>query len=167
MPEPGIHGSLRISAAGLAAQRVKMNVISQNIANAQTTRTDEGGPYRRKETVFRGTDFAERLTQRMREKPAQLGTTDGQHLPTGVLPNRIEDPSGDVSVTVEVRDSDALGPLVHDPNHPDADAEGYVRYPAVNIVTEMGALMAASRAYEANATALEAAKQMAMRALDI
>ncbi len=167
MPEPGIHGSLRISAAGLAAQRVKMNVVSQNIANAQTTRTDQGGPYRRKQTSFQGTDFAVTLAERTRGREGLLAATDRGHLPMGVLPEQISDPSSEVSVTVDVFDSDALGPLIHDPSHPDADERGYVRYPAINIVTEMSDLMAASRAYEANATALETAKQMALRALDI
>lgn len=167
MPEPGIHGSLRISAAGLSAQRIKMNVVSQNIANAETTRTEKGGPYRRKLVQFSGTDFAVRLAEQSRPGRNLLGVTHHNHIPVSVLPERVSDPSSDVAVEARIIESESLGPLVHDPTHPDANADGYVRFPAVNIVTEMTDLMAASRAYQANATAIDAAKQMALRALDI
>ena len=167
MSEPGIHAGLRISAAGLSAQRLKMNVISQNIANAETTRTDEGGPYRRRMVRFTGTDFAVRLAERQRSTSGPLSVTHGKHYPIGTIRGPLSDPADDISVRTEVVATDALGPLVHDPTHPDADADGYVRYPAVNIVLEMTDMLEATRAYEANATALEAAKNMALRALEI
>jgi flagellar basal-body rod protein FlgC len=167
MAEPGLHAGLRISAAGLSAQRLKMNIVSQNIANAETTRTDAGGPYRRKLVHFSGTDFAVRLAERQSSTSGPLSVTHGKHFPMAGLASSIADPGDTLSVRTQVVETEALGPLVHDPNHPDANADGYVRYPAVNIVLEMTDMLEATRAYEANATALEAAKNMALRALDI
>ncbi len=136
----GIFGSFDISASGLTANRLWMDVIASNIANAQTTRTPEGGPYRRREVVF---------STRM-EESSRPGLEGGQ----GVR-------------VVEIKEDDSQPQLVYDPEHPDAREDGYVEMPNVNAVTEMVDMLVASRAYEANAAAMEAAKGMLARALDI
>ena len=131
-----LFSALDISASGLRAQRVKMDIIANNIANADTTRTEEGGPYKGKKVVF---------TPRV---DPETGKEEG----------------------VEVKDiyTDAAAPrMIYDPGHPDADANGYVAFPNVNVITEMVDMVQASRAYEANVTALNAAKEMINRSLDI
>ena len=167
MSEPGIFGSLRISASGLNAQRTRMNVASQNIANAETTRTEDGTPYQKKAVALNGTDFVEELARRSTSSESSLRVNDGRHMPQGVLGHHVFDPDEAGSVEARIVETGGEGRLVHDPSHPDANKDGYVRYPNVNVVTEMVDLTEASRAYDANATALEAAKQMALRALDI
>ncbi|MHB0870622.1 MAG: flagellar basal body rod protein FlgC [Chloroflexota bacterium] len=135
--------SLRIGASGLTAQRLRMDVISGNIANLQTTRTTEGGPYKRREVVFSAS--------------AARG---------GVLPVRYgaSNPAG-VRVAGVVENDGVR--LVNDPAHPDADEDGNVAYPDIDLVQEMTDMMSAVRAYEASVAALNAAKNMAMRALDL
>lgn len=128
-------GSLNIAASGLTANRQWMDLIAGNIANAQTTRTPEGGPFRRQLAVF-------------------MELKDAQREPRGV---KVAQVIGDDS---ELR-------KVYQPEHPDADAQGYVSYPNVDVVMEMVDLIAASRAYEANATVIEAAKGNFMRTLSI
>jgi flagellar basal-body rod protein FlgC len=136
----GIFGAFDISASGLTANRLWMDVIASNIANAETTRTPEGGPYRRREVVF-STKF------------------DGFDSP---------DLEGGQGVrVVEIVEDDAPPRLVYDPGHPDARPDGYVEMPNIDPVTEMVDMLVASRAYEANAAAIEAAKSMIMKALDI
>ena len=145
--------SLRIGASALTAQRLRLDVIANNIANAETTRTAEGGPYKRQDVVF---------------------STKGQDtsfLPAFVLARRNSEladqlPIEGVNVQQIVTDDEA-GPRVYDPTHPDADAEGYVTYPNVNIVTEMTNMLSATRSYEAGLAVVDAAKRMALRALEI
>lgn len=143
----GMFDSMHVSASGLAAERLRMDVIAQNLANVNSTRGPDGQPYRRHEVVFRssdvGTSGSGSIDQRASNQPLR-----------GVEPVAIlEDPS-------------ALR-TVYDPSHPDADDDGYVHYPNVNPVTEMVDMMTATRAYEANVTAMNAAKNMALKALDI
>lgn len=151
-----------ISGYGLSAQRVRVNVISANIANANTTRTDEGGPYRRQEVVFRSFDFNEQLNRRLAKDNKTLGYTDpldeGQY---GQKP--IPSVSG-VYVDKVVRD-DSKPLMKYDPTHPDANAQGYVAYPNVNPVVEMADLVEATRAYQANVAAFQSAKNMASNAI--
>ena len=143
--------SMEISASGLSAQRTRLNVISMNLANAHTTRTLEGeGPYRRKITVFKAAPFANALKRSM-DLPAD---GSGQDPRRGVL-------------VQEVKEDPAPFRRIHDPSHPDADESGYVKYPNINVVTEMVNMINASRSYEANVTAVNASKNMALRALDI
>jgi flagellar basal-body rod protein FlgC len=123
-------GTLAVSASGLSAQRFRMDTIATNIANAETTHTPEGGPYRRR-------------------------TVEMQ--PAG---------GGGVDVTGVAEDATA-GPLVYDPSHPDANADGYVRYPNVSVTDEMVGLMDSRRMYEANATVFQATKSMLKAAIDI
>ena len=143
-------GALNISASGLTAERLRMDVTAENLANAQTTRSAGGGPYRRKEVVLQqaqGGGFAGRLATAM-------GGAGTQARPGGVQ----------VAGVVE----DGTAPRrVYDPGHPDADAQGYVAMPNVDTVAEMVDLIAASRAYEANVTAMQAAKQMYAKTLDL
>jgi flagellar basal-body rod protein FlgC len=136
-----------IAASALRAERMRLDVIASNLANANTTRTEAGGPYRRRHVIFEagaiGSDFGETI--------AALGADDARR---GV----------DVTAIVE----DPTPPrLVFDPGHPDANAEGYVAYPNVNPVLEMVDLMAATRAYEANVQVVNATKRMSESALSI
>lgn len=138
--------AMRISASGLTAQRERINVISSNLANAQTTRTLEGGPYRAKSIVLMA-------------KPAQ-----GEFKET--LAERQNSGAQGVEVLGVVEDGENFRE-VYDPKHPDADERGIVRMPNVNVVEEMVDMMSATRAYEANVTAINAAKSMALKTLEI
>lgn len=143
-----IFSGMNINASGMSAQRLRMDVISENIANADTTRTREGGPYVRKNVI---------LTEKVSMK-----NTFGQVL------NRTINGVGDgVKATAIVRDTDTDMNLVYDPSHPDADENGYVLYPNVNVVTEMTDLIDATRSFEANATAFDASKTIASKGLSI
>ena len=137
-----------ISASGMTAQRLRMDLISENMANINTTRTAAGGPYRRKVAIFETREpekgFSDVFSQ----------TLARQQLGNGVRVARIEE------------DSSPFKP-VYDPNHPDANEAGYVSMPNVNIVTEMVNMISATRSYEANATAIKASKDIALRALEI
>jgi len=141
----GMFDAIDAAASGLTAERLRMDVISNNIANVNTTRTAEGGPYRRQVVVF---------------APRAGVSAFGQ-----VLAQRLEAGSG-VRVVGIVKDNAPLK-MVYDPSHPDANKDGYVAMPNVNIVAEMVDMITATRAYEANVTAVNAAKTMAMKALEI
>lgn len=143
----GMFDSMHVSASGLAAERLRMDVIAQNLANANSTRGPDGQPYRRHEVVFRSSD---------------VGNTDGP----GRSERATNQPLHGVEPVAIVEDPSALR-SAYDPQHPDADEDGYVHYPNVNPVTEMVDMMTATRAYEANVTAMNAAKNMALKALDI
>jgi flagellar basal-body rod protein FlgC len=138
--------SMSISASGLNAQRTVINVIAENLANAQTTRTEEGGPYLKKEAVLStaplSSNFADLLSYQMGQEPMGVKVLDV-----------VEDPNG-----LQV---------IYEPSHPDADETGAVLLPNVNIMEEMVSLLSASRSYEANVTAFNAAKGMALKALEI
>lgn len=142
----GLFTSFDISGSGMSAQRLRSDIISQNIANVNSTSTADGGPYRRKTVVFAeksSVDFGEVLM-------STAGTVG----------------SG-VKVTQIVEDNETPMSKVYDPSHPDADENGYVTYPNVNVVTEMTNLIDASRSYEANVTAFNASKSMASKGLEI
>lgn len=138
--------SLNISGSGLTAQKLRMDVISQNIANAEVTRTEDGTPYRRKMVVLSsingGSSFKDALDRATKVK------TVG------------------VQVSSVIEDQSALVP-VYNPNHPDANEDGYVMLPNVNTAQEMIDMLGASRAYEANVTAFNATKSMVLKALEI
>lgn len=144
----GMFDTFAISASGLTAQRYRMDIIAENLANQDTTRTEDGTPYRRKVVTFEEkgntTSFSHALNRATR-------TFAGQGVKvTGVY----EDTWTDLI-------------LAYDPSHPDADENGYVAYPNVNTVAEMTDLISASRSFEANATAFNASKSMAMKALEL
>jgi flagellar basal-body rod protein FlgC len=138
--------SLSISGSGLTAQKLRMDVISQNIANAEVTRTEDGTPYRRKMVV--------------------LSSINGSGSFRDALDNATAVKTSGVQVQSILEDQSDLVP-VYNPNHPDANEEGYVMMPNVNTAQEMVDIMSASRAYEANATAFNATKTMLLKALDI
>jgi len=140
--------AFNINASGLTAQRYRMDVISENVANANTTRTEDGTPYRRKVVTF-----------------AQKGN---QTSFSKVLGNISAGYSGQgVKVDGVYEDTETEMNMVYDPSHPDADENGYVTYPNVNIIMEMTNLIDASRAYEANSTAFSASKSMALKGLEL
>lgn len=143
-----LFSSFDINATGMTAERFRMDTISQNVANMNTTRTEDGTPYRRKIVVFE-------------EKNSQT--------PFHQVLNRARDrySGSGVKVTGVYEDNVTEGNMVYDPSHPDADENGYVTGPNVNIVTEMTNLIDASRAYEANATAFNASKSIAVKGLEM
>lgn len=141
----GMFGAIDSAASGLTAERLRMDVISNNIANANTTRTAEGGAYRRQIVVFE--------------------PRSGQQSFAQVLSQQMDTGSG-VKVAGITKDTTPTR-RVYEPNHPDADKDGYVEMPNINIVSEMVDMITATRAYEANVTAVNAAKSMALKALEI
>ncbi|ANV97686.1 flagellar basal body rod protein FlgC [Helicobacter enhydrae] len=154
--------SFDISGYGLSAQRVRVNTISSNIANANTTRTDEGGPYRRKEVVFKAINFDKMLNQKIAENENFLPYEDP--LNEELKNEKAIPPISSVIIDKIVQD-DKNFKLKYDPSHPDADANGYVAYPNVNPVVEMADLIEATRAYQANVSAFQSAKTMASNAI--
>jgi flagellar basal-body rod protein FlgC len=153
--------SMSISASGLSAQRQRIDAIVSNIANAETTRTEEGGPYRRRTVEM---SPAGRTPEDFFLEPGILWPTGDE---AGELPiPPFDDFAAGVSVTGVVEDQ-TEGPLVYDPSHPDADANGYVRMPNVDLTREIVDLAEARRMYEANATAFQAVKNMLQRAAQI
>jgi flagellar basal-body rod protein FlgC len=137
-------GSIRISSSGLSAERLRMDTIASNIANVSTTRGENGQPYRRKIAVFE-----ENLVNELSK-----GTNATEEKLMGVKAVGIEEDESELR-------------RVYDPSHPDADVEGYVLMPNVNILNEMADMIAATRAYEANVTAINSEKSMFMKALEI
>ena len=139
--------AMAVSSSGLAAQRYRMNIISANIANAETTRTPEGGPYRRRDVIFGALPPQHTFAEELRSQPNQ---DEPRHVKV-------------LGVAIDERP-----PVMrYDPTHPDANEEGYVAMPNVNTIEEMTNLMLARRSYEANVAAFNATKLLAMRALDI
>lgn len=139
-----------INASGMTAQRYRMDVISENVANANTTRTADGTPYRRKVVYFEEKGGQTAFSRVLGEAAYNHGYSGQGVKVRGVL-----------------QDYDTEMNMVYDPSHPDADENGYVTYPNVNIITEMTNMIDASRAYEANATAFNASKSMAQQGLQL
>lgn len=142
--------AFNINASGLTAQRYRMDVISENVANASTTRTADGTPYRRKVVTFEEKG-GQTAFSRVLGKAAYSHGYSGQG----------------VKVSGVYEDHETEMNMVYDPSHPDADENGYVTYPNVNIITEMTNMIDASRAYEANSTAFNASKSMVLQGLEI
>lgn len=153
-----------ISGYGLSAQRFRMNVISSNIANTNTTRTAEGGPYRRREVIFKATDFDKLLNEQINKDNNFLKYENPLNDPTS--PKDAKPAIMSVVVDKVVRDDKDFR-MKYDPSHPDANAEGYVAYPNVNPVIEMADLIEATRAYQANVSAFTSAKTIAQSAIDL
>ena len=139
--------AMNISSSGLAAQRLRMNILSSNLANANTTRTPEGGPYKRQDVVFSATPtsndpFGDMLDEEWGTQLKQIKVVDVH--------------------------KDTKAPRkVHDPGHPDADSNGYVEMPNIQVMSEMVNMSTATRAFESNTTTMNAAKTMASKALEI
>jgi len=142
----GFFKSMSISSSGLSANRLRMNTLSANLANANTTRTEEGGPYRRRDVVFSATPTGSPFED-------FLNGTNGAQL------SKVQ--------VVDIHQDTNEPRMVYDPTHADADADGYVAMPNIQVMTEMVNMLTATRAYEANATAVNEAKQMAMKTLEI
>ena len=145
----GMFTAFDISATGMTAERYRMDIIAQNVANAETTRTEDGTPYRRKVVVFEEKSPHPTHFHAILQKANENYTGKG------------------VKVTGVYEDTWTEGNMVYDPSHPDADENGYVTYPNVSIITEMTNLIDASRAYQANATALDASKNIATTGLNL
>lgn len=165
----GLFGAIKISASGLRGQRTKMDVIARNLANAETTKTAEGTPYRRQRAIFEQVlgQKVERHASRLGNRPVDpsLTMTNQAHLPG--LAARREAPGGGIFSEVGVALDASEFRVVYDPGHPDADEEGYVLLPNVNPIDEMVDMITASRAYEANISAVQTAKDMFNQALKI
>lgn len=138
----GVFSAMEVAASGMSAERSRMNVTAGNLANARTTKTEEGGPYKRLDPVFTAKALNSRSFDPVLRK---VETVQLQ----------------------EVRPDASPGTMVYEPGHPDANPDGYVEYPNVNVVTEMVNMMTASRAYEAGVTSIESLKAMARAALKI
>ena len=137
---------MRVSSSGLAAQRMRLNTVSSNIANINTTRTPEGGPYRRKDVVLESIPDAKSFGEILMSQPDR----DVQRVQVTDVP------------------VDRRAPLMkYEPDHPDANEDGYVAYPNINMMEEMANMLQATRAYEANVAAMNATKDMAMTSLEL
>ena len=155
--------SFDISGYGLSAERFRINTISSNIANANTTRTDEGGPYRRKEVVFKAIDFDKQLNDELQTNYLKFSN------PLDKEGEDFSEPKPALTTVVVdkiVRD-DSKPILKYDPSNPDANKNGYVAYPNINPVVEMSDLIEATRSYQANVAAFQSAKSMATTAISI
>jgi flagellar basal-body rod protein FlgC len=161
--------AMGISAGGLHAQRTVINGVSMNLANVQTTRAEGGEPYRRRRALLShgamDQGFADILLNKL-DVAGHLRRTHLNHFPAAILsPWEADLRKG--GVKAELIEDEADYKMVHDPSHPDADASGYVLLPNINTIEEMVHLLTAVRSYEANVTAFNAAKSMAMKALEI
>lgn len=164
----GLFGAIKISASGLRGQRTKMDVVARNLANAETTRTEDGTPYRRQRAIFEqvlGDKVQRHNTAMGRSGNPNLTVTHRAHM-SGLSPSA-EDASAGISSQVDVAPDASDFRVVYDPGHPDADADGYLLLPNVNPITEMVDMIAASRAYEANVSAVQTSKDMFNDALKI
>ncbi len=141
-----LFSAMEIAASGLDAQRARMNVLASNLANARTTRTPEGGPYKRLDPVFEAVPIQERFADLVASAATQRSYAVR---------------------LAEIRADETPPQLVHDPQHPDADERGFVQLPNVSVVEEMVNMMTASRAYEAGVTVMQTVKGMARSALGI
>ena len=136
--------AMEVISSGLTSQRVRLNTTSSNLANANTTRTEEGGPYKRRDPIYRATNISDQ----------------------GGFANNLDSAMRGVEVTEIIKD-EAPARKVFDPQHPDAGEDGYVEFPNVNLVEEMVNMVMASRAYEAGVTAMRSVKSMANKAINL
>lgn len=168
MPMVGMFTGLNISATGLRAQRIRQNVIATNLANAETTRTAEGGAYKRQTVVLEADpeEFDKRIV--FAPERMQGRRTDQEHMPIpeDEFPIDKEYIGSGVKV-VEIAKDESAPRMVFNPDHPDSNEEGYVEMPNINVVQEMTDMISATRAYEANVTAFNATKTMLMKALEL
>lgn len=141
-----VFSAMNISATGMTAQRTRLDIISQNIANVNTTRDADGNIYRRKSVIFEEKNFVS-FDEALINATGNIGKG--------------------VKVSQIIEDTTTEGRMVYEPSNPDANEEGYVTYPNVNTVTEMTDMIDASRSYEANVTAFNASKAMELKALEV
>jgi len=161
-----IFSSLNISGSGMSVQRLRMNATAENIANAETTRTPEGGPYSRKRVIVKSNDIPTGFAGELNRAKVNLLRTSDEHR-TNARRYSINDLDVSHASGKVYQSPQAPVKMVYDPSHPDADNDGYVAMPDINVVTEMVNMMSASRAFEANVTAVNATKGMIAEALKI
>ena len=162
----GKFSAFDISSVGLSIQRKRMNLIAENIANAETTRTDKNGPYKRQ--YFKITAAKTSFPDAIKSEgiKMKLNTSEPSHF-TGINETTTGQQKVDSGLKAEVLQDNTQGEKIFLPNHPDADEDGYVEMSNVNIITEMVEMISATRSYEANLTALNSAKQMAKDSMEI
>lgn len=146
----GLFDAIDVAGSGLSAERLRMDVTAENLANAQTTRGANGGPYQRKEVVLR-----------------EAGSGGFRQILTGAIGGVQASPAAQGVEVAGIVGDPSPPRMIYDPGHPDANAQGYVAMPNVNPVTEMVDLIGASRAYEANVTAMQSSKSMFTKTLDL
>jgi flagellar basal-body rod protein FlgC len=157
--------AFNISAKGMGAQKKKMDLIAENIANTETTKTENGTPYKRKYLIIEENEsFQQRFFTESNN--LSLRVTNQNHIAAPVKTSNLN-PKEDIGISAEVLQDNTTGTRVLMPEHPDADSDGYVEMPNVNVVTEMVDMIAATRSYEANLTAFNASKQIAKDSLEI
>ena len=160
----GFLSSFDISGYGLSAQRTRMNIISSNIANANTTRTADGGPYRRREVVFKEISFDDELNKAISDK---LHLLKDENYIDDPLQKEYPTPALSTVVVDKIVRDDTPFRLQFDPENPDADENGYIKLPNINPVIEMADLIEATRAYQANVAAFQSTKSIAQSAIDM
>ena len=167
MSQKSLFKAIDISAQGLSVQRTRMNVISENLANVDTTKTEDGGPYRRKIVQIANGPIPRGMENFYIDPKIPMNQTQEMHNPEEPF-RYLGEPGPEYGVSVHsiIKDPSAFR-LVYDPAHPDANPDGYVEMPNVNTVQEMIDLISASRSYEANITALNSSKEMIRNALKI
>ncbi len=150
--------AMHISASGMSAQRTRMDIIAENIANAESTHTPEGGPYRRRQVVFRATP-----------QGAAAGTAGGAGFGAVFTGAAFAAPGQGLQGVAATRIAEDPRPFreIYDPSHPDADANGIVRLPNVNVIEEMVDMQSAARSFEANVSTMEASRRMFLKTLEL
>ena len=166
MIERSIFSAINTSAQGLSVQRTRMNVVAENLANVDTTRTEDGGPFRRKLVQVAQGNGEQQVKDVFQPNRLEMRQTNDAHKPAVPFRSSVEVPTKGVHVRTIVEDPSEFR-LVHDPAHPDADIDGFVRMPNINVVQEMMELITATRAFEANITAINSSKEMIRAALRI
>lgn len=161
-----VFSSMNISASALTVLRRKMDIIARNLANVDTTKTEKGGPYRREIVTVNEKKATGGFSSILNRFRSQLNTTDAQHIQSRPYPLTNISEAGGVKVKQIVEDN--TQPLmVYDPHHPDADEQGYVLKPNINVITEMVDMITATRAYEANLSVIDATKNIVKKSLEI
>ena len=161
-----LFSSLKISGSGLSVFRRKMNVAAENLANAETTKTAAGGPYQKKTLQISAKPTSEPFAKELKAARVELNQTDNRHLSENAVSlNKVENIAQ--ATSEEYVDRNEQSRMIYDPSHPDADADGFVAMPNVDPLIEMVEMMTASRAYEANLSALQTIKTMTNKALEI
>ncbi|MDA3860401.1 MAG: flagellar basal body rod protein FlgC [Melioribacteraceae bacterium] len=161
----GSNPGFKISARGLSVQRTRMNLIAENIANAETTRNENGEPFRRKFITI-SQDQKGFNSIKQQQGTLTMQTTNGDHIPF-TSPAEMGSTGNSAGLDYAIHEDSGVGELIFMPNHPDADEKGYVEMSNINVIQEMVEMIAASRSYEANLTALDTSKQIAKDSLEI
>ncbi len=156
--------SFDIIAKGLRIEKKRMDLVAENLANAETTKTASGGPYKRKYLTVHASDFKIPGQNVGEQQTISLETTSADHIR---IPAKPESETQESELSLQTQTDNTPGEMVYMPEHPDADENGYVQMPNVNVITEMVDMIAASRGFEANVTAFNGAKQIAKDSLEI